>query len=322
MIVPKPDDKSAPIPIQSKSLIIKPPFPERLAKSKREKEEKEILKTFHKIEINTPLLDATKQVPRYAKFLKELYTNKRKLVSYQNVCMDEKVSTAFQSKMPIKCKDQAMFTIPIKIGIVGVKKAMCDLGVSINVMPLFIYQSLNVDPLKETGVVIQLADRSVIYPEGVLENVLIQVDNLVFLANFYIVHMDDDKSSNTSDLLLGRPFLTTARTKIDIFDGTLTMEFDGKIIKFNVYDSIKYPNDFLMLEDVDYELEANKVKGNVSTLELPITHSKLLSSIMQALRLELKSLSTHINYAYLGVENSLPVIISNMLTPYEEEELL
>ncbi|XP_021621487.1 uncharacterized protein LOC110621518 [Manihot esculenta] len=232
--------------------------------------------------------------------------------------------------MPTKCKDQGMFAIPIKIGKVGVKKAMCDLGASIKVISLSIYQSLNVGSLKETGVVIQLANRSIIYPEGVLEDVLVQVGNLVFPVNFYMVYMDDDRSFNTSDLLLGRPFLTIARTKIDVFDGMLTIEFDGKIIKFNVYDSMKYLNDFsnvcgvdiieplvqqvfelqgedelktVMYEhlnkakltgisvdfilqerlgDVVHELEANKIKHNVSTLELPTVHFKLLPFVMQA----------------------------------------
>ncbi|KAL0319773.1 UNVERIFIED_CONTAM: hypothetical protein Sradi_5238800 [Sesamum radiatum] len=59
---------------------------------------------------------------------------------------------------------------------------MCDLGASINVMPLTIFKSLNVGPLKETGVVIQLADRSIVYPKGVLEDMLVQVNELVFPA--------------------------------------------------------------------------------------------------------------------------------------------
>lgn len=103
---------------------------------------------------------------------------------------------------------------------------------------------MNVVPLKETSVLIQLADKSFIYPERVLEDVLVQIDNLIFLANFYIVHMDDNRSSNKSKLLLSRPFFTTAKTKeIDVFYGTLTIKFDWEIIKFNMHDSIKYPND-------------------------------------------------------------------------------
>ncbi|XP_039050452.1 uncharacterized protein LOC120191588 [Hibiscus syriacus] len=154
-----------------KEFVIESPFPSRFAKSKKKAEEKEILKTFRKIEVNIPLLDVIKKVPRYAKVLKESCTNKRKLKGNEKVSMGENVSDVFQKKLPPKYKDPGMFTIPCKLGNVRIERAMLDLGASINVMPLSIYSSLNVGPLKETGVIIQLADRSNVYPEGVLEDV-------------------------------------------------------------------------------------------------------------------------------------------------------
>ncbi|KAE8705810.1 tRNA dimethylallyltransferase 2 [Hibiscus syriacus] len=122
----------------------------RFAKSKKEAEDKEIIETFRKIEVNIPLLDAIKQVPRYAKVLKELCTNKRKLKGNEKVSMGESVSAVLQKKLPPKCKDPGMFTIPCKLGNVRIERAMLDLGASINIMPLSIYSSLNVGPLKET----------------------------------------------------------------------------------------------------------------------------------------------------------------------------
>ncbi|XP_031270994.1 uncharacterized protein LOC116129387 [Pistacia vera] len=228
---------------QPKALVTNPPFPTRLTKSKKEEEEKEILETFCKVEVNIPLLDAIKQVPRYAKFLKELCTNKRKLKGNEKISMGENVSAILQKKLPPQCKDPGMFTIPCKLGDVRIEKAMLDPGASINVMPLSIYSYLNIGPLKETGVIIQLADRSNVYPKGVLEDVLAQVNGLVFPADFYVLDMEEDDSSNSTLMLLGKPFLKTYRTKIDVHDGTLTMEFDGEIIKFNSYDTMRYPND-------------------------------------------------------------------------------
>ncbi|KAK8997292.1 hypothetical protein V6N11_020774 [Hibiscus sabdariffa] len=134
-----------------------------------------------------------------------------------------------------------MFTIPCKIGKVGIKRAMCDLGASINVMPLSVYNTLSADPLKETRVTVQLADRSVIYPEGVLENVLVKVSELIFPADFYVIDMEDDHSHSSPEILLGRPFLSTANTKIEVRSGVLTMEFDGEIAKFNVYKAMRHP---------------------------------------------------------------------------------
>ncbi|XP_040931937.1 uncharacterized protein [Gossypium hirsutum] len=115
---------------------------------------------------------------------------------------------------------------------------MCDLGASINVMPLSIYKLLNAGPLKETSVTIQLADRSVVHLEGVLPDVLIKVNELIFPADFYIIDIEDDNSANTSGILLRRPFLSTAQTKINVRSGILTMEFDGEVVKFNVYEAM------------------------------------------------------------------------------------
>ncbi|XP_024037619.1 uncharacterized protein LOC112097222, partial [Citrus clementina] len=238
--------RAKPLPI-----VIPPPFPSRFAKSKKEEQDKDILETFRKVEVNIPLLDAIKKIPRYAEVLKELCTSKRKLRGDEKVHMGENVSAVLQKKLPPKCKDPGMFTIPCKIGSVRVEKAMLDLGASINVMPRSIYSSLNVGPLKETGVIIQLADRSNAYPDGVLEDVLVQVNELVFPADFYVLDMEDDNSSNSVPILLGRPFLKTARTKMDIHKGTLTMEFDGEVIEFNMNDAMKYPSEEHSVFSVD-----------------------------------------------------------------------
>ncbi|XP_065623864.1 uncharacterized protein LOC111986231 [Quercus suber] len=200
------------------------PFPQALAESRKGEKIKDLYETFRRCEVNIPLLDAIKQVPRYAKFLKELCTIKRKqkLKGCEKVIVGENVFAIIQRKLPAKCKDP-------------------DLGASINVMPYSIYVSLKLGPLNKTGVVIQLVDRSIAYPKGVVENVLVQVNNLVFPTDFYVLDMEN--GDQTTPILLGRPFLKTSKTKIDVHSGTLTMEFDGEIVKFNIYDAMKYPDD-------------------------------------------------------------------------------
>ena len=140
----------------------------------------------------------------------------------------ENVSALIQSKLPAKCKDPGMFTIPCKIGNTRLEKAMIDLGASINVMPSPIYASLKLGPLNKTGVVIQLADRSNAYPKGVVEDVLVQVNDLVFPVDFYVLDMEN--GDETTPILLGRPFLKTSKTKIDVHSGILTMEVDRKSV--------------------------------------------------------------------------------------------
>ncbi|KAM1800926.1 hypothetical protein ACFX11_032600 [Malus domestica] len=230
-------------PNSSSSIPLNVLFPSRLRQSKKEETEKDILETFRKVQVNIPLLDAIKQVPRYAKFLKELCTTRRRISNKEVVQVSENVSAVLQRKLPPKCKDPGSFTIPCVIGKTKFEHAMLDLGASINVMPYSIYASMNLGELKNDGVIIQLADRSNAYPKGVLEDVLVQVDNLIFPADFYVLEMEDSPNVTPLPILLGRPFMKIARTKIDVFKGTLTMEFDGEIINFNISEAMKFPKD-------------------------------------------------------------------------------
>ncbi|KAL0449107.1 UNVERIFIED_CONTAM: hypothetical protein Slati_1467100 [Sesamum latifolium] len=183
-----------------KVFVPKPPFLDKFAKSKKEEEEKKILEILRKVEVNIPLLDAIKQIPLYAKFFTELCTKKSKLEG-ERARMGENVSAILQTKLPPKCKDSSMFSIRCKIEKIGIEKAVCSLGASINIMPLTIYDFFNVGLLKETAVVIQLADRSVVYPEGVLENVLVQVNELIFPVDFCVLDMMEDSSPNPTSIL-------------------------------------------------------------------------------------------------------------------------
>ncbi|CAN6579375.1 unnamed protein product [Malus baccata var. baccata] len=230
-------------PNSSSSIPLNVPFPSRLRQSKKEENEKDILETFRKVQVNIPLLDAIKQVPRYAKFFKELCTTRRRISNKEVVQVSENVFAVLQRKLPPKCKDPGSFTIPCVIGNTKFEHAMLDLGASINVMPYSIYASMNLGELKNDGVIIQLADRSNAYPKGVLEDVLVQVDNLIFPADFYVLEIEDSPNVTPLPILLGWPFIKTARTKIDVFKWTLTMEFDGEIINFNISEAMKFPKD-------------------------------------------------------------------------------
>ncbi|KAM1216920.1 hypothetical protein ACFX2J_013150 [Malus domestica] len=242
---PKPSQttKVSPNSTFSSSIPLNVPFPGRFRQSKKEEAEKDILETFRKVQVNIPLLDAIKQVPRYAKFLKELCTSRRRISNKEVVQVSENVSAMLQRKLPPKCKDPGSFTIPCVIGKTKFEQCMLDLGAAINVMPYSIYASMNLGELKNDGVIIQLADRSNAYPKGVLEDVLVQVGNLIFLADFYVLDMEDSPCSTPLPILLGRPFMKTAQTKIDVAKGELTMEFGDELIKFKVPEYVKNPND-------------------------------------------------------------------------------
>ncbi|RDY10537.1 hypothetical protein CR513_04905, partial [Mucuna pruriens] len=147
------------------------------------------------MEINIPLLDAIKQIPKYAKFLKELYIHKRKKMKGA-VKMGEIVSK-------LKCQDPGILATSCTTDNHTFTNAMLDLGASINIMPASIYKSLNLRDLELTGMEIQLANRSVVKPLGVLVDVLVQVNELIFPADFYVLDMEDESSGEGFALILG-----------------------------------------------------------------------------------------------------------------------
>ncbi|CAL2246946.1 unnamed protein product [Prunus armeniaca] len=327
--------------------------------------------TFRKVQVNLPLLDAIKQVPKYAKFLKELCTNKRRFNDQETVALNEEVSVVLQRKLPSKLKDTGSFTIPCVVGGKEFGRALCDLGASINPMPYSVYESLDLGELKETKVVIQLADRSNRYPKGLLEDVLVQVNELIFPADFFVLEMEHDPVPTALPLILGRPFLRTARTKIDVYDGTLTMEIDGESVKFRIFDAMRYPSDFascFSIDEFDYSVQhcfnkdvgqenlekvlehsithgtlnysehieeeliqtvaalesLSPIRGKSSSyfISLPTSNQKTFPSAIQAPKLELKPIPEHLKYAFLGKDETLPVIISSLLTVEEEDKLI
>ncbi|XP_052622474.1 uncharacterized protein LOC128127814 [Lactuca sativa] len=213
------------------------PFPERLKSTKKEREENEIMQMFKRVQINIPILEAIKQ------------------------------------DAP-KCKDPGVFTVPCKLGNLHVPRAMFDLGASVNVLPYSLFKSIGVGTLSKTSVIIQLADRSLVHPKGVLEDMLVQVDEFIFPTDFYVLDMGDDDSPSSSSILLGRPFLKTSKTKIDVYNGTLSMEFDGQVINFNVHEAKNVPSEVQSVNFVNF-IEPSTKKG------LSFSNNEFLELVLQ-----------------------------------------
>ncbi|CAN6560286.1 unnamed protein product [Malus baccata var. baccata] len=188
--------KKAPIPINSNVIPPNVPFPSRFLQTKNEEEEKDVLETFRKVHVNIPLIDAIKQIPKYAKCLKKLCTTRKRIREKEVVHVSENVSTMLQRKLPPKCKDPGSFRIPYVIGNTRFEHAMLDLG----------------RPLD-------------------------------FSCRFLCARMEDTYHSSPSPLLLGRPFMKTAQTKIDVAKGAVTMAFSGHMINFKISKSVEKTND-------------------------------------------------------------------------------
>ncbi|GJZ18021.1 reverse transcriptase domain-containing protein, partial [Tanacetum coccineum] len=177
----------------------------------------ENLKQLH---INILIIKALVQMPKYAKYLKSLLTNKTRLEEACTVTMNERCSAALLNKIPAKEKDPGSFIIPCQVSNLRINNALADLGASISLMPYTMYEKLGLGEPTPTRMSLELADRSIQYPRGIVKNVLIKVDKLVLLIDFVILDM---LKESRILIILGRPFLATACAMIDVFNTKITL---------------------------------------------------------------------------------------------------
>ncbi|XP_075507541.1 uncharacterized protein LOC142544371 [Primulina tabacum] len=301
-------------------------------------------------------------MPSYAKFLKEILSNKRKLVDYETVKLSEECSAILQNKLPPKAKDPGSLSIPCTIGTSFFSKALFDLVASINLMLYSCFEKLKIGEVKPTTISLQLVDRSIKYPRGVVEDVLVKVDKFIFPVDFVVLDMEEDREI---PLILGRSFLATGRALIVVHKGELVLRLNDESMIFNVFQSIKYTNDTsdcfridatdefvecglqgLMCEDplavclthsCPQELGSRELDECIHYLEAGRSISKtvnsrigelghvprpLKSSIEEVPILEMKHLPWHLKYLFFLDNDKLPVIVSSTLTETEEEKLL
>jgi hypothetical protein len=227
---------SATEPIE-KPLLMKVPFPERLDKTKEEKQYSKFLETMEEVQITIPILDAVLHIPLYAKFFKDLITRKRSLDNPELVALTEDCSAVILNNMPKKLQDPGSFSIPC---VVGRKTftALCDLGSSVSVLPSAASQILQLGTLKPTPMTLQLADRTLRKPVGILEDVPVQVGNFAYPVDFVVLEMED----NAESMILGRPFLATAGAIIDVKGGTLKLQFGSEQAEFSMKHATHLPN--------------------------------------------------------------------------------
>ncbi|GJT45660.1 retrovirus-related pol polyprotein from transposon TNT 1-94 [Tanacetum coccineum] len=133
------------------------------------------------------------------------------------------------NSIPRKEKDPGSFTLPCFINNVCFDNALADLGASVSVMPLSTYLNLGLGELAHTKLTVELADRTVKYPKGIAENVLVGIGKFVFPVDFIILDMPEDIKV---PLILGRPFLSTAHAKIDVFKRKITLRVGEEKIIF------------------------------------------------------------------------------------------
>jgi len=163
-------------------------------------------------------------MPLYAKVLKEILSKKRKIDENKTVALGEECSAVVLNQLPTKLKDPGSFSIPCTIGNVTIDRALCALGSSVSLMSYSIFKRLGLGDLTPTRIFLQLADHSIKYPMGILEDVPIKVGYFYVPIDFVVLDMAEDSHTQ---IILGRPFLATAGCKIDVKEGKLTFDVGG-----------------------------------------------------------------------------------------------
>ena len=209
-----------------------PPFPQAL----KAKKKAEMLEVLRQVKVNIPLLDMIKQVPTYAKILKDLCTVKRGLNIDKKAFLTEQVSAIIQCKTPVKYKDSGCPTISINIGGTCVEKALLDLGASVNLLPYSMYKQLRLGELKPTSITLFLANRSIRIPKGTMEDVLIQVDKFYYPVDFVVLDTEPAATgANYVPIILGRPFLATSNAIFNCRNGVMQLTFGNMTLELNIF---------------------------------------------------------------------------------------
>ncbi|XP_019235062.1 PREDICTED: uncharacterized protein LOC109215445 [Nicotiana attenuata] len=223
-----------------------PPYPQHLAKQKGDNQFKKFIEMMKSLTINVPLVEALEQMPGYAKFMKELVTKKRSMY-FETIPMTHQVSSIVHSMAP-RQEDPGVFTIPCTIGSANFAKALCDLGASINLMPYSVFKTLGIGQPRATSMRLQMADRSMKRPLGIIVDVLVRVDKFILPADFVIL---DCEVEFEVPIILGRPFLATGKALVDVEAGEMTFRVGDEKVVFPVCKSMKQPNSTEVCSFVD-----------------------------------------------------------------------
>ena len=215
---------------------IPPPFPQALRGKKKTSQQAGILEVLRQVKVNIPLLDIIKQVPAYAKFVKDLCTIKKGLGLEKKAFLTEQVSAIIQSRNPVKYKDPGSPTISVNIGGNCIDKSLLDLGAIVNLLPYSVYKQLGLGELKPTNITLSLADRSVKIPKGIVEDVLVKIDKFYYPVDFVVLDTEPIANEpNHVPIMLGRPFLATANAIINCRNGVTQLTFGNMTLELNIF---------------------------------------------------------------------------------------
>ncbi|XP_076917407.1 uncharacterized protein LOC143577464 [Bidens hawaiensis] len=226
-------------------------------------------------------------------------------------------SAVVLKRVPEKLSDPGVFAIPVLFGSDAISHALADLGASINLMPYSLYEKLELGELTPTRMSLSLADRSVKYPRGIIENLLVKVDKFVFPVDFVVLDME---ANEKVPIILSRPLLRTAKALIDVcFDYICGADLVGS----NGLVECDDLGEDELCENNSVCDELAEISGLLEMIEVnEISFESEAGPEEKPAPLELKVLPSHLEYAHLDEGSNLPVIVSSKLTEDQKTKLI
>ncbi|GKC98636.1 reverse transcriptase domain-containing protein, partial [Tanacetum coccineum] len=206
------------------------------------------MKLFKQLRLEIGLKDALIEMPKFNKWLSTLLRNKEKLEEIAITTVNVECSAIILNKVPEKLEDPGKFLIPCALQELDRTNALADSGASINLLPHSIYKQLRLGALKPTRMTLELANRSIMHPMGITEDVVVRVDGFTILADFVVVNLEPDPRV---PIILGRHFLRTAKALIDLYEEKLTLRVGNDELVFYVEKSEKSKNNSSLMKTSD-----------------------------------------------------------------------
>nr|GFA39736.1 hypothetical protein [Tanacetum cinerariifolium] len=232
------------------------PYPEALEKpasirlAKKGPHSEDMWETFKQVKINLP--------------------RKLKATLPKKIDLTEHVSAVLSSSLPPKFKDPGAPLISVVVGNITIKKALLDLDASINILPASLVDKYELGTLRKTDTIISLADRSTKIPRGILEDVIVKVDDFYYPVDFFVMDTESPYKDVQPNIILGRPFLATIDARINCRTGAMDIAFGNRKLRLNVFNSLNSPisNDCYHIDTIDECIQTNTPSMNLDhTLE-------------------------------------------------------
>nr|GEX32697.1 reverse transcriptase domain-containing protein [Tanacetum cinerariifolium] len=237
-------------PNQRPSIPYPSRFQDQKLHDKANDQREKFFQIFKDLNFNISFVDALILMPKFSPSIKSLLTNKDKLFELARTLLNEHCSAVLLKKLPEKLGDPGKFLIPCDFPRMVECLALADLGASINLMSLYVWNKLSLLDLSPTCMTLELADRSISLPIEVVEDVFVKVGTFHFSADFVVVDFDADPRV---PLILRRSFLKTGRALIDVFESELTLHVVKEAITFNLDQTSIYSTNYndMMANQID-----------------------------------------------------------------------